>query len=57
MADGRFKSGHERSNSQYPDAGWHATIYGRQPAEVVRRCQAMADTIAAELCRHYEFDE
>jgi hypothetical protein len=39
-----------------PDAGWHATIYGRQPAEV-HRCQVMADTIAAELCQHYELDE
>jgi hypothetical protein len=38
------------------ETGWHATIYGRQPAEV-RRCQAMADTIAAELCQHYELDE
>jgi hypothetical protein len=34
-----------------PDAGWHATIYGRQPAEV-HRCQVMADTIASELCQH-----
>jgi hypothetical protein len=39
-----------------PEAGWHATIYGRQPAEV-HRCQVMADTIAAELCMHYELDE
>jgi hypothetical protein len=39
-----------------PYAGWHATIYGRQPAEV-HRCQAMADTIAAELCQHYELGE
>ena len=39
-----------------PDAGWHATIYGRQPAEV-HRCQVMADTIAAELCQYYELDE
>jgi len=36
-----------------PEAGWHATVYGRQPAEV-HRCQVMADTIVAELCRHYE---
>jgi hypothetical protein len=36
-----------------PEVGWHATIYGRQPAEV-HRCQVMADTIAAELCQHYE---
>jgi hypothetical protein len=36
-----------------PQAGWRATIYGRQPAEV-RRCQLMADTIAVELCKHYD---
>jgi hypothetical protein len=35
------------------ETGWHATIHGRQPAEV-HRCQVMADTIAAELCQHYE---
>ena len=35
--------------------GWRATIHGRQPAEV-HRCQVMADTIAAELCQHYELD-
>ena len=39
-----------------PEMGWHATIYGRQPAEV-HRCQVMADTIAAELCQHYDLDE
>jgi hypothetical protein len=39
-----------------PETGWHATIYGRQPAEV-HRGQVMADTIAAELCQHYELDE
>ena len=39
-----------------PATGWHATSYGRQPAEV-HRCQVMADTIAAELCQHYELDE
>jgi hypothetical protein len=39
-----------------PDAGWQATIYGRQPAEV-HRCQVMADTIAVELCQHYELGE
>jgi hypothetical protein len=39
-----------------PETGWHATIYGRQPSEV-HRCQVMADTIAAELCQHYELDE
>ena len=38
------------------EMGWHATICGRQPAEV-HRCQVMADTIAAELCQHYELDE
>ena len=32
--------------------GWHATIYGRQAAEV-ERCQTMADTIVAELCQHF----
>lgn len=36
--------------------GWHATIYGNQAAEV-HRCQVMADTIAAELCQHYELDQ
>jgi hypothetical protein len=39
-----------------PDTGWHATIYGHQPAEV-HRCQVMADTITAELCQYYELDE
>jgi hypothetical protein len=39
-----------------PEMGWRATIHGRQPAEV-HRCQVMADTIAAELCQHYELDE
>jgi hypothetical protein len=39
-----------------PDTGWHAIIYGRQPAEV-HRCQIMADTIATELSKHYELDE
>ena len=38
------------------EAGWHPTIYGRQPAEV-HRCQFMADTLATELCQHYELDE
>jgi hypothetical protein len=36
-----------------PASGWHATVYGQQPTEV-HRCQLMADTIVAELCRHYE---
>ena len=39
-----------------PEIGWHATIYGNQPAEV-HRCQVMADTIVAELNQHYELDE
>jgi hypothetical protein len=39
-----------------PDAGWHATIYGHQPAEL-HRCRVMADTIAPELCQHYELSE
>jgi hypothetical protein len=39
-----------------PETGWHATIYGRQPAEV-HRCQVMADTIVAELCQHYDLAE
>ena len=39
-----------------PETGWRATIHGRQSAEV-HRCQVMADTIAAELCQHYELDE
>jgi hypothetical protein len=38
------------------ETGWHATIYGRQPAEV-HRCQVMADTIVAELSQHYELDD
>jgi hypothetical protein len=39
-----------------PEIGWHATIYGRQPAEV-HRCQVMADAIVAELTQHYELKE
>lgn len=38
-----------------PEAGWHATIYGRRPAEV-HRCQVMADAIVTELCQHYDYD-
>ena len=38
-----------------PETGWHATIYGRRPAEV-HRCQVMADTIVIELCQHYDLD-
>lgn len=34
-----------------PQAGWCATIYGRQQAEVRRR------TIAVELCQHYELND
>jgi hypothetical protein len=37
------------------ELGWRAKIYGRQSAEV-HRCQVMADTIAAELCHHYDLD-
>ena len=36
-----------------PEAGWHATIYGRQPAEV-HRCQVMADAITTELSQYYD---
>jgi hypothetical protein len=36
-----------------PESGWHATIYGRQPAEV-HRCQVIADTIVTELSEHFE---
>ena len=36
-----------------PGEGWHAAIFGRQPAEV-HRCQMMADTIVTELCQYYE---
>jgi hypothetical protein len=39
-----------------PKTGGHAAIYGQQSDEV-HRCQVMADTIAAELCQHYELDE
>jgi hypothetical protein len=39
-----------------PETGWHATIYGRQPAEV-HRCQVMAETIVVELCQHYGLAE
>jgi hypothetical protein len=39
-----------------PDLGWHAKIYGQQRAQV-HRCQVMADTIAAELCQHYDLHE
>jgi hypothetical protein len=38
------------------DTGWHAMIHGRQSAEV-HRCQIMADTIAVELCQHYDLAE
>ncbi len=38
------------------EAGWHATIYGNQAAEV-HRCQTMADTITPELCQHYDLVE
>ena len=38
-----------------PEVGWHATIYGRQSAEV-HRCQLMADTIVTELSQYYELD-
>jgi hypothetical protein len=38
-----------------PETGWRATIYGRQPAEV-HRCQIMADTIAVELCQHFQLE-
>lgn len=30
-----------------PQAGWRPTI----------RCQLMADTIAVELCQHYDLDD
>ena len=36
-----------------PETGWHATIYGRQPAEA-HRCQVMADSIVTELSQFYE---
>lgn len=36
-----------------PEAGWHATVYGRQPTEV-HRCQVIADTIVTELCQYYD---
>ena len=39
-----------------PEAGWHATIYGNQSAEV-HRCQVMADSITPELCQHYDLVE
>jgi hypothetical protein len=39
-----------------PETGWHATIHGRQTAEV-RRCQVMAETIVVELCQHYDLAE
>jgi hypothetical protein len=38
------------------DTGWHAMIHGRQSSEV-HRCQVMADTIAVELCQHYDLAE
>jgi hypothetical protein len=31
-------------------------IHGRQSSEV-HRCQVMADTIAVELCQHYDLAE
>jgi hypothetical protein len=39
-----------------PETGWHAMIYGRQPAEV-HRCQVMAESIVVELCQHYDLAE
>jgi hypothetical protein len=39
-----------------PETGWHVMIHRRQPAEVYR-CQVMADTIAIELCQHYDLAE
>jgi hypothetical protein len=36
-----------------PETGWHATIDGREPAEI-HRCQMMADNIVVELCQYYE---
>jgi hypothetical protein len=36
-----------------PETGWHATIYGRQPAEI-HRCQVMADTIVTEISQYYD---
>jgi hypothetical protein len=38
-----------------PDTNWHATIGGGTAADV-HRWQVMADTIAAELCQHYELE-
>jgi hypothetical protein len=38
-----------------PDAGWHATIYGRhRPRSIAAKSW---QTIAAGLCQHYELDE
>lgn len=39
-----------------PELGWRAKVYGGEAAEV-HRCQVMADTIAAELCQHYELHQ
>jgi hypothetical protein len=39
-----------------PRTGWHATVYGRQSAEV-HRCQLMADTIATELSQYYALSD
>jgi hypothetical protein len=39
-----------------PETGWHVTIFGRDPDEI-HRCQVMADTIVAELCKHYALAE
>jgi hypothetical protein len=39
-----------------PGTGWHVTIYGRKAAQV-DRCQVMAETIAIELCQHYDLVE
>jgi hypothetical protein len=37
-----------------PETGWHATIYGRQPASPV---PMMADMITAELRQHCDLDD
>jgi hypothetical protein len=39
-----------------PETGWHAALFGRQPAEV-HHCQVTTDTIVAELCQYYDLAE
>lgn len=41
---------------QSPALGWHAMIHGNRPADI-DRLQAQADTVAVELCQHFELKQ